>query len=203
MPPPLGELSRATAIAVGSWIGSSGADELTVGGLLGQAAAIAAAAGRKSTATENRRTEGLSDARKRQIRGTRQPKPNSRAGATPRRYIATIVSTTRRSRRSRGNSASPIQPRFAAPLAHRYAPALLGATARGHLGSARTLAQHGPSGLRAVAPAASATSAAAGSPPRNRVPRRRPGRCGQDAECRRSDRRAERAPRAEAIVASD
>ena len=36
MPPRLGELSRPTAIAVGSWIGSSGADELTVGGLLGK-----------------------------------------------------------------------------------------------------------------------------------------------------------------------
>ena len=40
----------------------------------------------------------------------------------------------------------------------------------------RTLAQHDPSGLRAVAGAASATSAAAGSPPRKRAPRRRRGR---------------------------
>ena len=46
--------------------------------------------------------KGLSDARKRQIRGTRQPKPNNRAGATPRRYIATIVSPTRRGHHSRG-----------------------------------------------------------------------------------------------------
>jgi len=43
----------------------------------------------------------------RQIRGTRQPKPNSRAGATPRRYIATIVSTTRRGHRSRGKLGVP------------------------------------------------------------------------------------------------
>ena len=70
-----------------------------------------------STTAQSGRTGGLSDARKRQIRGTRQPKPNSRAGATPRRYIATIVSTTRRGHRSRGKPAPPTQPRFAAPLA--------------------------------------------------------------------------------------
>ncbi len=68
---------------------------------------IAAADGRKSTAAESHRTGGLSDARKRQIRGTRQPKPNSRAGATPRRYMATIVSTTRRGHRSRGKLSIP------------------------------------------------------------------------------------------------
>ena len=72
-----------------------------------EAAAIAAADGRQSTAAESRRTGGLTDARKRQIRGTRQPKPNSRAGATPRRYIATIVSTTRRGHRSRGKLSVP------------------------------------------------------------------------------------------------
>jgi hypothetical protein len=65
--------------------------------------------------------KGLSDARKRQIRGTRQPKPNSRAGATPRRYIATIVSTTRRGHRSRGKLGVPRSSR-ALPrhLLHRY-----------------------------------------------------------------------------------
>jgi hypothetical protein len=46
------------------------------------------------------RRTGLSDAGRRQIRGTRQPKPGSRTGATPRRYIATIVCTTRRGRRA-------------------------------------------------------------------------------------------------------
>jgi len=51
--------------------------------------------------------KGLSDAGTRQIRGTRQPKPNSRAGATPRRYITTIVSTTRRGHRSRGKLGVP------------------------------------------------------------------------------------------------
>ena len=54
-----------------------------------------------------RAVEGLSDAGMRQIRGTRKPKPNSRAGATPRRYIATIVSTTRRGHRSRGKFGDP------------------------------------------------------------------------------------------------
>ena len=46
----------------------------------------------------------------------------------------------------------------------------------GQSGQRRSLAQHGPSGLRAVAGAASATSAAASSPPRKRAPRRRRGR---------------------------
>jgi hypothetical protein len=64
------------------------------------AAAIAAADGRRSTAAESRHTGGLSDARKRQIRGTRQPKPNSKAGATPGRYTATIVSRPRRGSRT-------------------------------------------------------------------------------------------------------
>jgi len=55
--------------------------------------------------------KGLSDAGMRQIRGTRQPKPNSRAGATPRPNIATysiynearspLARETRRSRSSR------------------------------------------------------------------------------------------------------
>ena len=67
---------------------------------------MAAADGRKSTTAESRRTGGLSDARKRQIRGTRQPNPNSRAGATPRRYMATSVSTTRRGHARAGNSAT-------------------------------------------------------------------------------------------------
>ena len=48
--------------------------------------------------------------------------------------------------------------------------------ALGQSGQRRSLAQHGPSGLRAVAGAASATSAAASSPPRKRAPRRRRGR---------------------------
>ena len=48
--------------------------------------------------------------------------------------------------------------------------------ARGQSGQRRTFAQHGASGLRAVAGAASATSAAAGSPPRKRTSRRRWGR---------------------------
>ncbi len=46
----------------------------------------------------------------------------------------------------------------------------------GQSGQRRSLAQHGPSGLRAVAGAASAASAAASSPPRKRAPRRRQGR---------------------------
>ena len=50
------------------------------------------------------------------------------------------------------------------------------AAACGQSRQRRTLAQHDPSGLRAVAGAASATSAAGGSPPRKRAPRRRRGR---------------------------
>jgi len=61
------------------------------------------------------------------------------------------------------------------PRTHRAA------TAFGQSGQRRSLAQHGPFGLRAVAGAASATSAAASSPSRKRAPRRgwdrrRPGR---------------------------
>ena len=52
----------------------------------------------------------------------------------------------------------------------------VGAAAVGQSGQRRTLSQHGPSGLRAVAGAASATSAAAGSPPRKRTSHRRRGR---------------------------
>ena len=66
-------------------------------------------------------------------------------------------------------------------------------SASGQSRQRRTLAQHGPSGLRAVAGAASATSAAAGSPPRKRAPRRRRGRPGRDAERRLCDTRAKRA----------
>jgi len=50
------------------------------------------------------------------------------------------------------------------------------ATTPGQSRQRRTLAQHDPSGLRALAAAASATSAAAGSPPRKRAPGRRRGR---------------------------
>ena len=49
-------------------------------------------------------------------------------------------------------------------------------TPSGQSGQRRTFAQHGPSGLRAVAGAASTPSAAASSPPRKRPPRRRQGR---------------------------
>ena len=42
---------------------------------------------------------------------------------------------------------------------------------------------HGPSALRAVAGPASATSAAAGSPPRKRAPRRLRVALGEEAEC--------------------
>jgi hypothetical protein len=63
-----------------------------------------------------------------------------------------------------------------------------------NLGSA-AVAQHGPSGLRAVAGAASATSAAASSPPRKRAPRPDVGvALGQDAECRPLRSQAPRCP---------
>ena len=67
---------------------------------------------------------------------------------------------------------------------------LLSATAVGQSRQRRTLAQHGRSGLRAVAGAASAASAAAGSLPRSE---RRVGvevALREDAECRQSSGRA-------------
>jgi hypothetical protein len=87
-----------------------------------------------------------------------------------RRRAAAPAQTQRRTPRRRHCRSSTNAATTLMPQHHR------GAAEIGQAGQRRTFAQNGPSGLRAVAGEASATSAAASSPPRKRSPRRPRGR---------------------------
>ena len=112
--------------------------------------------------------------------------PNSRAV-----LVAPSRSFARRRAASTGCPQSGAGPRYRRQgegVTIRTSPGPPHTAATGQPRQRHPLAQNDPSGLRAVAGAASATSAAAGSPPRERAPHRRRGRLGQDAECRGSGR---------------